>query len=157
AGLALSLLIALYQGWLVAYLGVPSFVVTLGGLMSFRGVAFLISDGRTQPVTDADFLLIGGGLVLGISAIRSCALRVALHPAGFLLAATYPGDRIWFSMLIAWALKSILQRLGGYRAMRTARPYVYGMVVGDALAALVWIVVGWWLRNPDQRYFILPP
>ena len=62
AGLALSLAIALYQGWLVAYLGVPSFVVTLGGLMSFRGVAFLISDGRTQPVTDATFLLIGGGL-----------------------------------------------------------------------------------------------
>jgi len=62
AGLAVSLVIGMYQGWLTAYLGVPSFVVTLGGLMSFRGVAFLISDGRTQPVTDATFLLVGGGL-----------------------------------------------------------------------------------------------
>jgi len=34
AGLALSLGIGLYQGWLVSYLGVPSFVVTLGGLMA---------------------------------------------------------------------------------------------------------------------------
>ena len=50
-GLAVALVIGLYQGWLTAYLGVPSFVVTLGGLMSFRGAAFLISDGRTQPVT----------------------------------------------------------------------------------------------------------
>ncbi len=41
AGWAVSLLIALYQGWLTAYLGVPSFVVTLGGLVTFRGVAFL--------------------------------------------------------------------------------------------------------------------
>jgi D-xylose transport system permease protein len=78
AGLVLSLAIATYQGWLVAYLGVPSFVVTLGGLMSFRGVAFLISDGRTQPVTDAQFLLIGGGLDGALGPTLSWALGLAL-------------------------------------------------------------------------------
>ena len=62
AGLALALAIGLYQGWLTAFLGVPSFVVTLGGLMSFRGAAFLIADGKTQPVTDPVFLALGGGL-----------------------------------------------------------------------------------------------
>lgn len=62
AGLAVALVIGLYQGWLTAYLGVPSFVVTLGGLMSFRGAAFLVADGKTQPVTDSTFLLFGGGL-----------------------------------------------------------------------------------------------
>ena len=78
AGLVLSLAIAMYQGWLVAYLGVPSFVVTLGGLMSFRGVAFLISDGRTQPVTDADFLLIGGGLDGALGPVWSWMLGLGL-------------------------------------------------------------------------------
>jgi D-xylose transport system permease protein len=78
AGLALSLLIALYQGWLTSYLGVPSFVVTLGGLMSFRGVAFLISDGRTQPVTDSTFLLIGGGLDGSLGPSLSWALGLAM-------------------------------------------------------------------------------
>ena len=77
-GLALSILIAMYQGWLISYLGVPSFVVTLGGLMSFRGVAFLISDGRTQPVTDATFLLIGGGLDGSLGPVLSWALGLAL-------------------------------------------------------------------------------
>ncbi len=62
AGLALALLIGLYQGWLTAVLGVPSFVVTLGGLMSFRGAAFLVADGKTQPVSDPVFLALGGGL-----------------------------------------------------------------------------------------------
>ena len=61
-GMLISMGIYLYQGWLTAYLGVASFVVTLGGLVSFRGIAFLFSDGRTQPVTDPTFLLIGGGL-----------------------------------------------------------------------------------------------
>jgi D-xylose transport system permease protein len=62
AGLALALAIGLYQGWLTAVLGVPSFVVTLGGLMSFRGAAFLIADGKTQPVSDPVFLALGGGI-----------------------------------------------------------------------------------------------
>src|SRR4029077_8408978 len=60
-GLAVSLVIPLYQGSLVAYLGVPSFVVTLGGLMSFRGAAFLVADGKTQPVNDEFFQRLGGG------------------------------------------------------------------------------------------------
>ena len=61
AGLAVSILVSVYQGALTAMLGVPSFVVTLGGLMSFRGAAFLVADGKTQPVNDAFFQRLGGG------------------------------------------------------------------------------------------------
>jgi D-xylose transport system permease protein len=78
AGLAVALLIALYQGWLVAYLGVPSFVVTLGGLMSFRGAAFLVADGKTQPVSDPTFLMIGGGLEGSLGPVLSWALGLSL-------------------------------------------------------------------------------
>ncbi len=61
AGLAVALLVSVYQGGLTAVLGVPSFVVTLGGLMSFRGAAFLVADGKTQPVANEFFLTLGGG------------------------------------------------------------------------------------------------
>ena len=61
---------SLYQGGLTAVLGVPSFVVTLGGLMSFRGAAFLVADGKTQPVTDDFFLRLGGGYDGGIGVGR---------------------------------------------------------------------------------------
>jgi D-xylose transport system permease protein len=61
AGLAAAIAAAMYQGALTAMLGVPSFVVTLGGLMSFRGAAFLVADGKTQPVNDAFFQRLGGG------------------------------------------------------------------------------------------------
>lgn len=66
AGLAVALLVSIYQGWLTAVLGVPSFVVTLGGLMSFRGAAFLVADGKTQPVNDEFFQRLGGGYDGGI-------------------------------------------------------------------------------------------
>jgi D-xylose transport system permease protein len=78
AGLALALVVGLYQGWLTAYLGVPSFVVTLGGLMSFRGAAFLIADGKTQPITDPTFLALGGGLDGSLGPALSWALGAAL-------------------------------------------------------------------------------
>ena len=61
AGLAVGIAVSMYQGALTAMLGVPSFVVTLGGLMSFRGAAFLVADGKTQPVNDAFFQRLGGG------------------------------------------------------------------------------------------------
>jgi D-xylose transport system permease protein len=66
AGLAVALLVAVYQGWLTAYLGVPSFVVTVGGLMSLRGAAFLVADGKTQPISDETFMRLGGGIDGGI-------------------------------------------------------------------------------------------
>src|SRR5258706_15571892 len=78
AGLAVAILVSMYQGALTAVLGVPSFVVTLGGLMSFRGAAFLVADGKTQPITDATFLLFGGGLEGSLGPVTSWVLGAAL-------------------------------------------------------------------------------
>ena len=70
AGLAVAIAVSIYQGALTALLGVPSFVVTLGGLMSFRGAAFLVADGKTQPVNDEFFQRLGGGYdgAIGVTA-----------------------------------------------------------------------------------------
>lgn len=86
AGLAVALVVGLYQGWLVAGLGVASFVVTLGGLMSLRGAAFLVASGKTQPVTDPFFLLLGGGLDGAIGPLPSLLLAGAVC-AGLVLRA----------------------------------------------------------------------
>src|SRR5687768_5679754 len=81
AGLMVALAVGLYQGWLVAGLGVASFVVTLGGLMSLRGAAFLVASGKTQPITDPWFLMLGGGLDGAIGPRPSMLLALALSAA----------------------------------------------------------------------------
>ena len=78
AGLGLALAIAVYQGALSAWLGVPSFVVTLGGLMSFRGAAFLVADGKTQPIADPVFLALGGGYGGAVGPLVSWLLGAAV-------------------------------------------------------------------------------
>ncbi|MFN8619165.1 MAG: sugar ABC transporter permease [Chloroflexota bacterium] len=60
-GLALGALIGAISGTLIAYVGIPSFVVTLGGLLVWRAVTFLLANGRTIAPLDATFLLLGGG------------------------------------------------------------------------------------------------
>lgn len=60
-GLALGLLIGAFHGWLIAYRGIPSFIVTLGGLLIWRGMAFLSASGRTIAPLDEKFALLGGG------------------------------------------------------------------------------------------------
>lgn len=61
AGLLLGMIIGAFQGFIVAYVGVPSFIVTLGGLLVWRGVAWAMASGRTIAPMDSTFQLLGGG------------------------------------------------------------------------------------------------
>ncbi|TIU09714.1 MAG: sugar ABC transporter permease, partial [Mesorhizobium sp.] len=60
-GLALGLLIGAFQGFVIAYLEVPAFIVTLGGLLVWRGAAWWVTSGQTVAPLDATFQLMGGG------------------------------------------------------------------------------------------------
>ncbi len=60
-GIAVGASIGAFQGSLIAYRGIPSFIVTLGGLLIWRGAAFLSANGRTISPVDATFQLLGGG------------------------------------------------------------------------------------------------
>lgn len=61
AGLVLGTVIGATQGVIVAYVGVPSFIVTLGGLLVWRGVAWWMASGRTIAPMDETFQVFGGG------------------------------------------------------------------------------------------------
>ncbi len=60
-GIAMGVLIGALQGSMIAYLNIPSFIVTLGGLLVWRGAAFLVAGGKTIAPMDDTFALIGGG------------------------------------------------------------------------------------------------
>ncbi|MEY4883258.1 MAG: hypothetical protein RIS34_1112 [Pseudomonadota bacterium] len=78
AGFAVAIAVGLYQGALTSFVGVPSFVVTLGGLMSFRGASFMVANGKTQPLTDEFFLSLGGGYNGGLGTVVSWALGAVI-------------------------------------------------------------------------------
>ena len=60
-GLSLAVGIGALQGFIIAYIGVPSFIVTLGGLLSLRGIVWLLSSGAAVSGLNETFQLFGGG------------------------------------------------------------------------------------------------
>jgi len=60
-GIGFGALVGALQGFIVAYGGVPSFIVTLGGLLVWRGLIFRYAQGQTIAPMDKTYQLIGGG------------------------------------------------------------------------------------------------
>lgn len=83
AMLAGGMIIGLIQGALVAYARIPSFVVTLGGLLFLRNAAYELNDGTTiAPLSDT-FQILGGGQngVLGGTLSWAAAAAVTAYCA----------------------------------------------------------------------------
>ncbi|MFE4230506.1 multiple monosaccharide ABC transporter permease [Arthrobacter sp. NPDC056886] len=59
-GLGLGVLIGAWQGFWVAYVGIPAFIVTLSGMLIFRGANQFVGKSNTIPVP-GDFQYIGSG------------------------------------------------------------------------------------------------
>ncbi|WP_438352427.1 multiple monosaccharide ABC transporter permease [Microbacterium sp. CJ88] len=59
-GLVVGVLVGAWQGFWVAYVGVPAFIVTLAGMLIFRGANQWIGQSTTTPVPQ-EFSFIGSG------------------------------------------------------------------------------------------------
>jgi putative multiple sugar transport system permease protein len=59
-GLALGVLIGAWQGFWVAYVGIPAFIVTLAGMLLFRGANQFVGKSNTVPVSE-EFQYLGAG------------------------------------------------------------------------------------------------
>ncbi|TRD21576.1 sugar ABC transporter permease [Palleronia caenipelagi] len=68
-GLAVGALIGAFNGWLVGYLAIPAFIVTLGGLLVWRNVGWYMTKGQTIGPLDQNYQMLGGiGGTLGETA-----------------------------------------------------------------------------------------
>lgn len=102
-GIVTGALIGAFHGWLIGYLTIPAFIVTLGGLLVWRNVAWYITDGQTIGPLDATFMKLGGiNGTLGVQwswivALVACALAIlALFSARRTKAAHgHPVKPLW--------------------------------------------------------------
>lgn len=59
--ITVGIVIGLFHGALTAYLNIPAFIVTLGGLLAWRGAVKWLLGGNTIPISDKTFISIGQG------------------------------------------------------------------------------------------------
>jgi D-xylose transport system permease protein len=77
AGIAVGVAIGALQGALTAYLNIPAFIVTLGGLLAWRGVILGWSKGETIPINVAGFKMIGQDYVAPVVGWTLAAISIA--------------------------------------------------------------------------------
>lgn len=75
-GIALGAAIGAFQGVIIAFMNVPSFIVTLGGLLVWRGAAWMVTSGATVAPMDTRFRLMGGGADGSIGATASWVVGI---------------------------------------------------------------------------------
>ena len=123
-GLVLGTAIGAVQGAVVAYGGVPAFIVTLGGFLVWRGLIFRMGEqGKTISPLDTNFQLLGGGPNGSLGATRSWILGVV----GCIITVS----SIW------------LARRRRRRYDLAVRPFVVD--IGLAVLGVVVIILGIWL------------
>lgn len=76
-----------------------------------------------------------------------------LHPIGYLTTYSSAMQTAWFCFFIGWLCNTLSLRYGGANFFGEVRRLFIGLVVGDMLMAIVWLIVG--LFAP-VTYHVLP-
>ena len=85
--------------------------------------------------------IIGLGLVLGCGVLRLRYNWWPLHPVLFLMWGTFPMARLAPSFLVGWLIKVGITSFGGGQSYRKSKPVFIGMVAGEFVAGIFWMIV----------------
>lgn len=156
AALLTGLLLGLINGVLIAFLDLPPFIVTLGGLTALRGVAYLIANGTTVLNRNLNFAWIGNDylgpfpwlVVIALLVVlaswfvlRRTVLGVQIYAVGGnQRAARLTGIQVNRVLLFVYGISGLLAGLGGI--MSSSRLYSATGLLGngyelDAIAAVI--------------------
>ncbi|MDR1482879.1 MAG: ABC transporter permease [Synergistaceae bacterium] len=94
AGIAVGAAVGVLNGAVVAFLGVPAFIMTLGTMRAMRGVALLITNGTPIDIKMRAFRVVGVESLFGIPIPVYLFVAVALA-AQFILSQTATGRYIF--------------------------------------------------------------
>lgn len=111
AGILLSLLVGLaigvWQGFWIAYVRLPSFIITLAGQLLFRGLTVFMLKGLTIGPFPESFQMISSGFVPDLLGGEESAFNVTAIAAGAVIAGVF---------VLAQLLQRLHRRRNGYES-----------------------------------------
>jgi len=73
--------------------------------------------------------------------MRARFLWWPFHPVGFAIGPIWIMDRIWFTVFLAWLIKSVVVRYGGLKLFQKLRPLFLGLILGQFTCNGTWILI----------------
>ena len=90
----------------------------------------------------------GGGVAMALMMIARARFSWwPLHPVGFPIGANAMTGWVWFSILLAWAIKVCVLRFGGSAVYRTSQFFFLGLIGGQVTSMGIWLVIDYLFGN----------
>lgn len=87
--LAIGLVVGVWQGFWIAYIRIPAFIVTLAGMLLFRGLTITMLKGLTLSPFPEKFQVLSGGFVPDIFKGLGMDLNLTAILAGIIISVIY--------------------------------------------------------------------
>jgi D-xylose transport system permease protein len=143
-----------FNGWLTAYAKIPAFIVTLGGLIAYSGLAFLLAKGETVAPMDKTYEIFGGGIPISwlgplwswILAGLACAviLYAVVSGRGQRQRFNFPLRPVWAEMFLVTIGSAVVL---GVTWVMNSYPWPFKLIENYAKANGVTIPAG--VENKD--------
>lgn len=129
ACLVIGILIGMWQGFWIAYVRIPAFIVTLSGMLVFRGLALLVLNGLTLAPFPDNYLALSTGFVGDIVG------TVELFGKKINMTCLLVGVAVAIVFCVAQALNNRNRKRKGYASDGAAALALKLVVIS---AALIW-------------------
>lgn len=156
-GVALAFLVGLGAAFwvhLTAYYDIGSNMAGGGGgagewraivaAQEYQQMAARLSSPPPRDIARLEMLAAGFLFTVALYGLRMVWMGSPFHPLGFILATAYgeSANPMWFPMLVAWAAKAFLLRMGGLKLYRRGIPFFLGLAIGHFfMAGVFWPVL----------------
>ena len=105
-GLLLAVLIGMWQGFWIAYIRIPSFIVTLAGMLLFRGLTVTMLKGATLAPFPEKFQAVSSGFIPDIFNGFGTSLNFTAIFVGIIISALYAFVKI--KQRVKWQKKDLV-------------------------------------------------
>ncbi|MBD3183450.1 hypothetical protein GF312_14220 [Candidatus Poribacteria bacterium] len=96
----------------------------------------------TEPNWLGWYITAGGAAVMWLLMfMRARFLWWPFHPIGFAIGPVWIMDHIWFTIFMAWLIKTIVVRYGGLKLFQKMRPLFLGLILGQFTCNGTWLVI----------------
>lgn len=137
--IAVCVVIGLVHGVLTSYLNIPAFIVTLGGLLAWRGAVKWLLSGNTIPISDESFKAIGQSYVgsnvgwvlaaLAIAFVLVMAVQRARSVKAYGLGEANYGSELLRSILPVGAIIAFIWVMNSYEGKGVPIPVLIFVAV----------------------------
>lgn len=76
------------------------------------------------------------------------------HPVGYAISSSWSMNCLWLPIFIAWLVKYVLLRYGGFRSFQYAIPIALGLVLGEFVVGSLWTLLGVILQTHTYAFWV---